>query len=130
MNNTKKLTRKLTHNLTHKSIIIQLLQFSNILKIFHWNTRSYSLHISSDQFYSSLSNNIDKLVEILLGNQRLPIFSSSISIGSFSDNAFFLKLNSFKKLILSLKSFTNIDNICDDIINDIDHFLYFYSFKN
>ena len=128
--NTRKLTKKLTPTLTKKSILIQLLQFSNILKIFHWNTRSYSLHISSDKFYSSLSDNIDKLIEILLGNQRLPHFSSSITIGSFSDNAFFNKLNSFKKLIFSLKSLPNIDNICDDILNDIDHFIYFYSFKN
>jgi len=123
MNHTRK-------NLSKKSILLQLIQFSNILKIFHWNTRSYSLHVSSDNFYSSLSNNIDKLIEILFGNSRLPLFSTSISIGAFSDKVFFSKLYSFKKLIFSLKSIPNIDNICDDIGNDIDHFIYFYSFKN
>ena len=114
MNHTRK-------NLSKKSILLQLIQL---------NTRSYSLHVSSDNFYSSLSNNIDKLIEILFGNSRLPLFSTSIYIGAFSDKVFFSKLNSFKKLIFSLKSIPNIDNICDDIGNDIDHFIYFYSFKN
>ena len=120
----------LTRKNNNKSIVVQLLKFSNLLKLFHWNTASYSLHISSDKFFNALSLNIDKLVEILLKDSRLPCFQSSISIGVCNNKSFFSKLSSFKSLIISLKNKSSISNICDDIINDIDHFTYFSSFKN
>lgn len=120
----------ITRKNNNKSIVVQLLKFSNLLKLFHWNTDSYSLHISSDKFFNALSLNIDKLVEILLKDSRLPCFQSSISIGVCNNKSFFSKLSSFKSLILSLKNKSSISNICDDIINDIDHFSYFSSFKN
>lgn len=120
----------LTRKNNNKSILVQLLKFSNLLKLFHWNTASYSLHISSDKFFNALSLNIDKLVEILLKDSRLPCFQSSISIGVCNNKSFFSKLSSFKSLIISLKNKSSISNICDDIINDIDHFTYFSSFKN
>ena len=114
----------------NKSVVVQLLKFSNLLKLFHWNTTSYSLHVSSDKFFIDLSLNIDKLVEILLRNSRLPCFHSSISIGVCSEKSFFSKLSPFKSLISSLKHDSALSNICEDIINDIDHFIYFSSFKN
>jgi DNA-binding ferritin-like protein len=113
-----------TRKLNHKSVIISLLQFSNILKLFHWNTRSYALHISSDQFYSSLSNNIDKLIEIMLGSSRIPLFQSSIIIAALSNDKFFKRISAFKFLIHNLRYNPSLSNICDDIINDIDHFIY------
>ena len=119
-----------TRKNNHKSIVVQLLKFSNTLKLFHWNTSSYSLHVSSDKFFNNLSDNIDKLVEILLKDSKLNCFQSSISIGFCSNKVFFSKLASFKSLIFSLKHISSLSNICDDIINDIDHFVYFSSFKN
>ena len=119
-----------TRKNNNKSIVIQLLKFSNLLKLFHWNTTSYSLHISSDQFFIAVSLNIDKLVEILLRDNRLPCFQSSISIGVCNNKIFFSKLSEFKSLIISLKKVSSLSNICDDIINDVDHFTYFSSFKN
>jgi DNA-binding ferritin-like protein len=113
-----------TRKLTHKSIVISLLQFSNLLKLFHWNTRSYALHISSDTLYTSLSSNIDKLIEILLGNNRLSPFNASIQIATLSNDKFFKKITSFKSLILSIRTNDNVANICDDILNDVDHFIY------
>ena len=80
----------------NKSVVVQLLKFSNLLKLFHWNTKSYSLHVSSDKFFNDLSLNIDKLVEILLKDARLPCFHSSISIGVCSDKSFLSKLSPFK----------------------------------
>ena len=119
-----------TRKNNHKSIVVQLLKFSNILKLFHWNTTSYSLHVSSDKFFNDLSENIDKLVEILLKDSRLNCFQSSISIGFCNNKVFFSKLSDFKNIIISLSKQSYLSNICEDIINDIDHFTYFASFKN
>ena len=119
-----------TRKNNNKKIVVQLLKFSNLLKLFHWNTDSYSLHISSDKFFNDLSLNIDKLVEILLKDSKLSCFHSSISIGVCNNKSFFYKLNEFKLLIASLKHISSISNISDDISNDIDHFIYLSSFKN
>jgi DNA-binding ferritin-like protein len=113
-----------TRKINNKSVIISLLQFSTNIKILHWNTKSYNLHLFTDELYTSLSKNIDTLVELLLGSTRLNHFQSSMQIGFFPTNKFFNRLHSFKKLILSLRNNQNIANICDDILNDIDHFIY------
>jgi len=113
-----------TRKISNKSVIISLLQFSTNLKILHWNTKSYNLHIFTDELYTSLSKNIDTLVELLLGSSRLNHFQTSIQIGFFPKNKFFNRLHSFKQLIMSLRHIQSTANICDDIINDIDHFIY------
>jgi hypothetical protein len=115
---------------SNKVIILRLLSFSNSIKLFHWNTRSYSLHISSDNLFNQLLLLIDSLVEILIGNSRMPCFSHSLKVQLCSDSQFIPLLSSFKTFILSLKKRDNVSNICDDIINAIDHFIYFSSFKN
>ena len=119
-----------TRKINHKLIIVQLLKFSNTVKLFHWNTRSYSLHISSDNLFIQLSLLIDKLVEIMLAKSRLPCFQSSISIGICNNDSFFFKLEQFKLLIISLKFNSDIANICDEIVNTIDQFSYLAAFKN
>ena len=121
MNKTKKSSKQ--------SVIVSLLQFSNLLKLFHWNTKSYSLHVSSDKFYELLNEKIDLLVEILLGKTRLNCFSSSIQIGVYSDKICMSKLETFTKLIVSLKKNPLLTNTCDDILDIIHHFDYFASFN-
>ena len=118
-----------TRKYSKQSIIVSLLQFSNILKLFHWNTKSYALHVSADKFYESLAEKIDLLVEILLGKSRLNAFSSSIQIGIYSDKIFMTKLETFNTLILSLKKNPLVSNICEDILDEIHHFDYFASFN-
>jgi len=118
-----------TRKSSKQSIIVSLLQFSNILKLFHWNTKSYALHVSADKFYESLTDKIDLLVEILLGKTRLNCFSSSIQIGICSDKLFMSKLDSFTKLIETLKKNPQYTNICEDILDSIHHFDYFASFN-
>ena len=124
------MNKTLSKKSSNKAIILRLLSFSNSIKLFHWNTLSYSLHISSDNFFNQISLLIDSLVEILIGTSRMPSFSSSLKIQLCSDSQFISLLSSFKLFIFSLKKRDNIANICDDIINSIDHFIYFSSFKN
>jgi hypothetical protein len=118
-----------TRKSSKQSVIVSLLQFSNIVKLFHWNTKSYALHVSADKFYESLTEKIDLLVEILLGKTRLTGFSSSIQIGVYTDKIFMSKLESFTTLIVSLKKDPLLTNICEDILDSIHHFDYFASFN-
>jgi len=124
------MNKTLSKKNSNKAIILRLLSFSNSIKLFHWNTRSYSLHIASDKFFNDISLLIDSLVEILIGTSRMPCFTNSLKVQLCSDSQFISLLSSFKSFILSLRKRDNVANICDDIINSIDHFIYFSSFKN
>ncbi len=52
MNNTMNKTRKKGG---HGKTIITCLDFLNNLKLFHWNTHSYSEHMASDELFEDLT---------------------------------------------------------------------------
>jgi len=62
------------------TLVSELLQFQLSVKILHWQTRSYAKHIATDTLYKSLSDNIDKFVEIMQGKYGRVKFSTDASI--------------------------------------------------
>ena len=38
-----------------------------MVKLYHWNTYSYSTHKATDELYSKLGDNIDRFMEVFLG---------------------------------------------------------------
>ena len=110
-----------------KDIIIICLDFLNNLKLFHWNTHSYSEHIASDQLFDELTKKIDKLVEAFL-QKRIPI-KSTINL-STNDAVFFKKLKYFKTFMSTVKLSTELLSLRDDILIDIDQFEYRLTLKN
>lgn len=47
--------------------IVLLIQLQNVIKLFHWSTKSYSEHIALGELYDSLTDSIDLLVESVQG---------------------------------------------------------------
>ena len=41
-------------------IVLTFLEFLNMIKLYHWKTRSYSQHKATDELYGRLNENIDK----------------------------------------------------------------------
>lgn len=113
----KRTTRKI-----HSNLAVTMLQFLLVLKLFHWNTDSYAQHVSSDQLYTSLSTHIDSFVEILIRNDKRPtsfkIPAFSVSIPNFN-----YSLNAFRRTMLLVHA-PDLINLRDEIINDIDQFIY------
>ena len=101
---------------------VTLLQFLFVLKLFHWNTDSYAKHVSSDQLYTSLSTHIDEFVEILIRNDKRPT-SFKIPAFSFSIQSFTQTLHDFRRVMERIQQ-TDLINLRDEIINDIDQFSY------
>jgi hypothetical protein len=58
--------------------VFTFLEFINVVKLYHWNTRSYSEHKATDELHDSLSKHIDKFVEVMLGNKRIPNIKKKI----------------------------------------------------
>ena len=109
------------------SIVFTFLEFLNIVKLHHWNTRSYAEHKATDELYESLNKNIDKFVEVMLGDKRLPNIKKKISLANTTHEVFVKKVASFKTFLLKMKMDPALMNLRDDILTDIDHFTYLLS---
>ena len=111
-----------------EEITLKFLQILNIVKLFHWKTTSYATHKATDDLYSKLNDNIDKYVEVMLGQDGTRLnFSSLKSIPAFEVTT----TSQIKKFVDNMKAYLDkmvirpdLLNIKDDIINDLNQFLY------
>jgi len=115
-NKTKKNRMK-----NHGKTIITCLDFLNNLKLFHWNTYSYSEHMASDELFEDLTKKIDKLIESFL-QVRVPI-RASISLNT-NKSAFLKKLKQFKQFMNNVSLPNELYSLRDEIVIDIDQFEY------
>ena len=116
MNSNK--TRKTKSN---KHIIIRSLDFLNNLKLFHWNTHSYSEHMASDELFEHLVKKTDTLIESFL-QTRIPI-KTTININT-DKKAFLKKLKDFKDFMQKVHLPNELYSLRDEIFIDIDQFEY------
>jgi len=119
-------TMKTMKNVKNGKIIIQCLDFLNNLKLFHWNTNSYSKHMASDELFEELTKKIDTLIESFLQN-RISI-KTTISLNT-NPVAFLKKLKEFKQFMLHISLPTELLSLRDEIVIDIDQFEYRLTLK-
>lgn len=124
-----------------KEITIVFFEMLLMVKLFHWKTHSYATHKATDELYSKLNEDIDKFIEILLGKtgSRIDLMGhKSISLIDLnSQDKLKSKIESFKSYLVgltnnkALSSMTNTDllNIRDEILGDMNQFLYLLTFK-
>ena len=145
----KSMTRKRTGQIKNgnsvssfqKQITVVFLEMLMMVKLYHWKTTSYATHKATDELYSSLNENIDKFIEVLLGKTgaRTDLMSqkSILLIDLNSQEKLKAKIMSFKSFLVNLDnnkalgSMTNSDllNIRDEILGDLNKFLYLLTFK-
>jgi len=124
-----------------KEITVVFLEILLMVKLFHWKTTSYATHKATDELYKKLNGNIDSFIEVLLGksgmrtdlmgnkNIRLVDLSSQDSLKREVDafKGYLVSLNDNK----AMKQMSNTDlyNIRDTILGDLNQFLYLLTFK-
>lgn len=134
-------TRKQSLNEFQKEITSVFLEMLLMVKLYHWKTTSYATHKATDELYLKLNANIDSFTEILLGksglridlmgksNIRLVDLSSQESLKREIDafKGYLVRLNDNK----ALQTMSNSDllNIRDTILGDMNQFLYLLTFK-
>lgn len=138
-------SRKMNKNGNKSRIVVQFLEVLNMIKLYHWKTRSYSQHKATDELYDKMNENIDKFVEVLLGKDqsRLTLLekkmnlsdgSSGSSGSSFQKSEFQDRLLEFRKFLVGLDRYfddledSDLMNIRDEILADLNQFLYLMSF--
>ena len=123
-------------NKTH--IIKKLMEMLNMIKLYHWKTNNYGHHIATDDMYKNLDQHIDKFVEIYLGkNQsRIKKWEQQLTVIQYNrENTFKSKLLEYREMLVDLnlcfdeKKDSDLLTIRDDILSDLNRFLYLLSFK-
>jgi len=141
MGKTKK-NRKTSSNITlfQREITKVFLQILIMVKLFHWKTTSYAIHKATDEFYEKLNKNMDSFIEILLGKtlSRIDLTrEKSIPLIDLTNPAAFInKLEQFKSYLINLDdnkgmiimSNTDLYNIRDTILGDVNQLLYLMTF--
>jgi hypothetical protein len=112
-----------------------------MVKLFHWKTTSYATHKATDDLYTKLNDNVDGFIEILLGKSgsRIDLIGNKqIKLIDLSNQeAFKREIEAFKGYLVSLNdnkamqtmSNTDLFNIRDTILGDLNQILYLLTFK-
>ena len=126
-----------------KEIAVVFLEMLMMVKLFHWKTSSYATHKATDELYTKLNANIDSFIEILLGKSgsRIDLMGNTEKkfklIDLSNQEALKREVEAFKGYLVSLndnkamlsKSNTDLFNIRDTILGDMNQFLYLLTFK-
>lgn len=126
--------------LFEKEIIVKFLHMLNTVKLFHWRTYSYATHEATDSLYTSLNGHVDKFVEILLGKtqQRANITDKCTPLHDCKNKTEFIKeIKGYKNYLVALDDHkglstmanTDLFNIRDEILGDLNQLLYLMTFK-
>jgi DNA-binding ferritin-like protein len=124
-----------------KEVTIKFFEMILMVKLFHWKTHSYATHKATDKLYDVLNDNMDKFMEVLLGKTgiRIDLMNhKSITLNDLdSQEKLKQKVEEFKRYLVSLTNNkaissmndTDLLNIRDEILGDMNQFLYLLSFK-
>jgi hypothetical protein len=118
----------------NKTIIVEnFIEMLNTIKLYHWNTHSFSQHKATDELHERLSSHVDKFVEILLGKKesRIKNIQRKIPISDVQTPVRFkVKIYQYREYLIGMdkcldpKRDTDLLNIRDEILGDINQLLY------
>ena len=112
------------------------------IKLYHWQTASYARHIASDTLGTGLAANIDRFMEIIQGKKdrrvgfAKGVGSIALSLTSMNDDQMsgylrqaieYLQAITLNGLIT--EEDTDLLNIRDDIVGQLNQTLYLFSFN-
>jgi DNA-binding ferritin-like protein len=124
-----------------KEITVYFFEMLLLIKLFHWKTYSYATHKATDDLYSKFNEHMDKFIEVLLGKTGMRIdLTNKRQINLYDLNnsdQLINKIDEFKSYLINLnnnkvmKIMSNYDllTIRDEILADMNQFLYLLSFK-
>jgi len=105
------------------------------IKLYHWQTTSYSRHKATDELFGNLIELIDKFVEVYIGRYERPQFNDKtpINIQRLSDEQAVKMINNYIKFLKTdihkyiNTSDTDLLNIRDEILQHFNRTLYLFT---
>ena len=129
-----KKTRK-NHTQIKNHLVEVFLGLLNSVKLYHWKTYSFSEHKATDELYSKMNEHIDTFIEILLGKDQSRIPDFNIRVPLVNDTGFKARILKYREFFIDMtKMFdkerdTDLLNIRDEILGDVNQFLYLLTFN-
>ena len=132
--NTKK--KRYTNRLK-SSIVQKFMELLTMIKLYHWKTHSYAQHKATDELYSKLNENIDTFVEVLLGKSKHRVRMMENKMRMYDlENKGELKSHIFeyRQFLIDMdrhfspRKDSDLYSIRDDILGDLNQFLYLLTF--
>ena len=124
-----------------QEITVKFMELLIMIKLYHWKTHSHATHKATDDLCSKLNENIDKFMEVLFGKTQIRtnlLTCRKISlIDLTSQEQLKREIEKYKSYLINLSNnslmlkMTNTDllNIRDEILGDLNQFLYLLTFK-
>ena len=107
-----------------------MVQFRETLKLFHFQCPTFAQHKASDGLINSFDEKFDKFWELYQGIYgRLTIESFNISINKKNLKEITKETIVIKLMLQSLKLESDLSNIRDEILGELNQFLYLLTFK-
>ena len=113
------------------------LEMLNTVKLYHWKTRSYAQHKATDELYEKLNGHVDTFIEVLLGKDesRIKMIEKRCELLDFNESKDFKdRIYDYREFLTDMGKYfdskrdTDLLNIRDEILGDINHFLYLMTF--
>ena len=133
----KNKSRKNKLELKKEFIAHTFLEMLDTIKLYHWKTNSYSHHKSTDELHERLQHKTDNFIEIMLGKSKTRInnIDKHIKLYNLNNKNFIDKLYKYRTLLIEMDNYldhkkdTDLMNIRDEMIGEINHYLYKSTFK-
>jgi len=118
-------------------IVRMFIEMLNVVKLYHWKTHSFPEHKNTDELYTRLNEHIDKFVEVLLGKDesRIKQWERKMDIVQADNSKQFKdRIYEYREFLIDLNKFfdskrdSDLLNIRDEILGDINQFLYLMTF--
>lgn len=115
------------------------LHLHNQIKLYHWQTRIYSRHIATDKILETLNKSIDLFVEVYIGKYgrpRLTAKHGTVVVHNLTETGALKLVTSAIKYLqgpltksLKVGSDSDLLNIRDELIADLNQLLYLFTLK-
>ena len=132
-------------NTQNSHLVKVFFEMLNMVKLYHWKTHSYGQHKATDELYAKLNEHLDKFIEILLGKgtkvdgtgreERIQMMEKRIDlIDSKNVKDFKARMFQYREFLTDFnmhfdsKRDSDLLNVRDEILGDINQFLYLMSF--
>ena len=125
--------------LEKSELVKMFLEMLTTIKLYHWNTHSYSRHKATDELHEKLSELVDQFVEVMQGKMfspnRIRTINSEIlaytpeTKPKMVDKILFYieKLQNLNNIFSTTKD-SDLLNIRDEMLAHLNQFLYLFSF--
>jgi hypothetical protein len=119
-------------------IVHLMMTLRNQVKLYHWQTMAYPRHVATDELVTKLDTNIDQFVEVYVSKYGRPKLSGQTSVIRLRNHSDKEATNLLKEAIQWMttdlnrklkKTDTDLLNIRDTIVADLNQTLYLFTFN-